>query len=152
MPHHLSVIYTRTADDLQLQGMHYQPTKKTDTCVLLIHGMGGNFIENVFGDVLGQVFTDQGIAYIYSHNRGYSHTNDIATSEKKPDNGFEYQRHGASYERFSQSHHDIDAWVKCALKQGYSKVILMGHSLGCAKAIYWFNKSKKTKKPIKGRK
>jgi pimeloyl-ACP methyl ester carboxylesterase len=138
MSHHLSVIYTRTADDLKLQGMHYQPLQKTDTCVIWIHGTTGNFIENDYADVLGKNLAANQVGFIYGHNRGYGHINDIVRGEPKPDGSYETTRQGAVYERFKKCKEDIDAWVGQAKELGYSKLILAGHSLGGTKVVYWF--------------
>lgn len=74
----IEIRYVQTKDDLRLQGIHYD-SGKYDTCVLLVHGMTGNFIENYFGHVLGQLLSRNGIRFIYSHNRGYNFINDIPT-------------------------------------------------------------------------
>jgi pimeloyl-ACP methyl ester carboxylesterase len=139
MSHTLSVVYTWTADDLRLQGMHYEPAQK-EIGVILIHGMTGNFIDNVFGDILGHSLTRSGYGFIYGHNRGWGHINDLAKKSLKSDNSHEYTRHGAVYERFQSCPYDIDAWVKTVHDLGYKRLILIGHSLGCPKLIYWWSR------------
>ncbi len=76
----IDFVYVRTKDDLRLMGVHYKPESK-DIAVLAIHGMSGNVIENYFGNVLGKTLSQNGIGFIFSHNRGYNHINDIATSQ-----------------------------------------------------------------------
>ena len=49
---------------------------------------------------------------------------------------------GATFEIFEDSLKDIEVWVKKVKKLGYNKIILMGHSLGCNKALYYLSKNK----------
>lgn len=137
----INISHVWTSDELRLMGVHYEPELK-NTCVLFVHGMSGNFIENYFGQVLGETLSSDGIGFIYSHNRGYNHINDIATKEKQENGGFKTVRVGATYERFEDSIFDIEAWVEETKKYGYQKIILMGHSLGCNKVIHYLFKKK----------
>jgi len=132
---------TWTQDNLRLQGIYYDTVTKK-TCVLFIHGMSGNFIENYFGNALGEFLQQNSYGFIYAHNRGYNHINDIAIGEIDNKNTFKTKRVGAVYERFEECLFDIDAWVKEVLSLGYKKIILAGHSLGCNKVIHYLHASK----------
>ena len=124
----INIHYIKTDDDLRLQGVEYEPEIR-EVCVLFIHGMSCNFIENYVGKVLGEELSKNGLGFIYSHNRGYNHINDIATS--LIENGsYKTKRIGATYEIFTESLFDLDAWVKKCIELGYKKIILMGHNLG----------------------
>jgi len=120
-------------------GVHYPGA---DTCVLEVHGMSGNFIENYYANILGEKLLKSGYGFIYGHNRGYCHVNDVA---KKPirseDNGWNYERIGEVYELFEDSPKDVSAWVNKAKELGYKNIILLGHSLGCNKVIYYLHKN-----------
>lgn len=131
-----------TSDGLRLQGVHYEPRTSKNLCVLIVHGMSGNIIENYFADILGKTLAGNELGCIYGHNRGYNHTNDIATKKVKKEGGYETKRIGATYERFRDCIYDIDAWLKEVRKVGYKKIILLGHSLGCNKTLYYFHRKK----------
>lgn len=133
----INILYIRTQDHLRLQGIHYASAMK-DKCVLFTHGMSGNFIENYFTHILGETLSAQNIDFVYSHNRGYNHINDV--TKKESDGSHTTIRIGATYERFRECIYDIDAWLKKIRKLGYKKIILMGHSLGCNKTIYYFSR------------
>jgi pimeloyl-ACP methyl ester carboxylesterase len=137
----MDFLYVRTKDDLRLQGVHYEPGVK-ETAVLLVHGMSGNIIENYFAHVLGQTLTKNDVGLVYSHNRGYGHINDIATSKLKEKGGYNTVRLGANFEVFEDCLMDIDAWINEVKRLGYKKIVLMGHSLGCNKIIYYFSQRK----------
>jgi len=130
----MDLIYTTTEDKLILPGAHYSSNKK-DLCIVFVHGMSGNILENVFANVLGQALSKNSIGFLYGHNRGYNHINDITVAgESTP------RRIGATYEKFEESIYDIDAWIKQAANLGYSKIVLAGHSLGGPKVIHYMSK------------
>lgn len=130
----MDLIYTTTEDKLILPGAYYSSDKK-DLCVVFIHGMSGNILENVFANILGQTLSKNGIGFLYGHNRGYNHINDITVAGESTS-----RRIGATYERFEESVYDMDAWIKSAMGLGYSKIILAGHSLGGPKVIHYMSK------------
>ncbi len=130
--------YVWTQDDLRLMGVHFQGN---DICVLSIHGMAGNIIENYYANVLGDRLAMEDYGFIYAHNRGHSHINDLAAKPIKDDNGFTYKRYGATYELFSESEIDLKAWVNKCMELGYKKIILLGHSLGCNKIVYYLSQN-----------
>lgn len=136
----MNIEYVWTEDNLRLMGTHYQGE---ETCIISIHGMSGNFIENYFAHVLGETLANQKYGFIYGHNRGYNHTNDIAQKPKDDTtNGWKYHRIGVTYELFEDSPKDISAWIQKARDLGYKRIILLGHSLGCNKVIYYLSKNK----------
>lgn len=139
----MELIYTTTTDDLRLPGMHY-PSDAKDMCVILIHGMSGFILENYFGHVLGETISQQRFGYMYTHNRGYAHINDIRTSEKKADGGYVTKRMGAVYERFAGCIEDIDAWLVKGRELGYKRFVIIGHSLGAPKVVHHYYKRKPT--------
>lgn len=151
-----NLLYIWTKDNLRLPGVHYLPqTGSINTCLLFIHGMSGNILENYFAHVLGNILANNGMGMIYGHNRGYNHINDILKKKtgiisKRNDTESIYttERYGAIYERFNDCILDIDAWLEECRKLGYKKIILLGHSLGANKVIHYF--SQKQPKDVEG--
>ncbi len=136
----VKIIHGWTEDELSLQGFHWESEDK-NICVVYVHGMSGNIIENYFAEVLGDELTNNDIGFLYGHNRGYSHINDIRTKKIEKNNSKKTISIGQIYERFNESYYDIDLWVNEAKQMGYNKIILMGHSLGCNKVIHYFAKN-----------
>lgn len=130
--------YVWTEDNLRLMGVHYPGE---EVCVLSIHGMAGNIIENKFGVVLGERLSAGGTGYIYAHNRGHSRINDLAKKPTKQDNGYNYETIGSTYEIFTECLKDITPWLDRCRELGYQKIILLGHSLGCNKIIYYLSRN-----------
>ncbi len=51
-----------------------------------------------------------------------------------------FKRCGCMYEIFEESIYDIDLAIETAKDKGYKKIILLGHSYGCNKVIYYYYK------------
>lgn len=124
-----------TEDGLKLPMVHYNSENK-DICVICIHGMCANFADNYFASVFGKTLVEQQIGFIYEYNRGHDLENDIVMR-----NG-DFKRCGTMYEIFEDSIYDLDLAIKQAKELGYKRIILLGHSLGCNKVIYYYYKKK----------
>jgi len=136
----LDLIYTITSDRLRLPGVHFIPHKKTDTCLLTVHGMSGSILENYWADILGRESAKAGTACIYGHNRGYGMISDPAyTDWDSQKHGYKSLRAGEVYERFSDCVLDIAAWIDTAKKLGHSRIVLFGHSLGGPKVLKYYS-------------
>ena len=123
--------YTR--DELRLPMIHFESNKK-DICVICIHGMCGTIIDNYFATVWGKLLAKKDIGFIYEHNRGHSIENDIVMKDGS------FKRCGCMYEIFEDCIYDIDLAIQTAKEKGYKRIILLGHSLGCNKVIYYYYK------------
>lgn len=122
-----------TQDGLRLPIIHFEALKK-DICVIFIHGMCQTIIDNYFAIVCGKTLSENNIGFIYTHNRGHSIENDILMKDGT------YARYGCMYEIFEDCIYDIDLAIQTARDKGYKKYILMGHSYGCNKVIYYYYK------------
>ena len=123
--------YTR--DELRLPMIHFESNKK-DICIICIHGMCGTIIDNYFATVWGKLLAKNDIGFIYEHNRGHSIENDIVMKDGS------FKRCGCMYEIFEDCIYDIDLAIQTAKEKGYKRIILLGHSLGCNKVIYYYKK------------
>lgn len=122
-----------TKDGLKLPMVHFESSKK-DICVVCIHGMCGTIIDNYFATVWGKLLSQKNIGFLYEHNRGHSIENDIVMKDGT------YKRCGCMYEIFEDCIYDIDLAIEIAKKKGYQRIILLGHSYGCNKVIYYYYK------------
>lgn len=137
----MEIINEYTADGLNLPIIHYE-SKSKNTCVICVHGMSGNILINKFAQVWGDTLCKHDIGFIFGHTRGHSYINDVICKND------EVKRIGTTYEIFKECLYDIDLFVEVALKLGYKKIVLLGHSLGANKVIYYM--SKKINKNIIG--
>ena len=122
-----------TKDGLRLPMVHFN-SKEKNICVIFIHGMCQTIIDNYFAIECGNLLSENKIGFLYEHNRGYSIENDILMKDGS------YTRCGCMYEIFEDCILDIDLAIDTAKELGYKKIILMGHSYGCNKLIYYYYK------------
>lgn len=122
-----------TEDNMRLPMIHFSTNEK-DVCVIFVHGMCQTIIDNYFAIVCGNILSENKIGFLYAHNRGYSIENDILMKDGT------YNRCGCMYEIFEDCVLDIDLAIKKAKELGYKRIILMGHSYGCNKLIYYYYK------------
>ncbi|MCA9366077.1 alpha/beta hydrolase [Candidatus Kaiserbacteria bacterium] len=124
-----------TSDGLELHGLLYEPDTKTESVLVHIHGMGGNFYENKFLDFVAKKLTDNGFAFCVFNNRGCEFLKDTyrIVDGKDP----EMVRVGTTYEKFEESPLDIEAFIDFVEERGFSDIHLSGHSLGCPKVAYY---------------
>lgn len=122
-----------TDDGLRLPMVHFN-SKEKDICVICIHGMCGTIIDNFFATVWGNILSQNNIGLIYEHNRGYSIENDIIMKDGS------FKRCGCMYEIFEDCIYDIDLAINKARELGYTRIVLLGHSYGCNKVIYYYYK------------
>ncbi len=122
-----------TSDGLKLPMVHFE-SKEKDICVVFIHGMCGTIVDNYFATVWGKLLSSTNVGFIYEHNRGHSIENDIVMKDGS------FKRCGCMYEIFEDCIYDIDLAIQTAKDKGYKRIILLGHSYGCNKIIYYFYK------------
>lgn len=131
----MKLIHKDTLDGLNLLGGHWEP-KNRETCVILIHGMYDNIIENCFAQQVGRDLSAAGYGFIFCHTRGYGVINSIIVKDRTTGK----RRNkiiGSTYEKFPESVYDIEAWVEKAKELGYKKIILASHSMGGCKNLHY---------------
>lgn len=124
---------TYTEDGLRLPMIHFNSEKK-DICVICIHGMCQTIVNNYFAVIWGQMLSSNDIGFIYEHNRGHSIENDIVMQDGS------FKRYGCMYEIFEDCIYDIDLAINKAKELGYKRIVLLGHSYGCNKVVYYYYK------------
>jgi pimeloyl-ACP methyl ester carboxylesterase len=137
------IVRTYTEDSLNLQGMLCAPQSVTHRLALHIHGSYGNFYENLFLDNLSEAYTSSGTAFLPVNTRGHDYYADFKM--KRPESGYDSKRIGGILEHFDQCLLDIRAWIDFAQSQGFTTIILQGHSLGAMKAAYYCARAKDTR-------
>lgn len=132
----LEKIYFDLEDKVELVGLLHKPENNTDEVVISVHGMQSNCFKKR-EDILAKTINQAGIAYFAFNNRG----TEIMCYTKKID-GSKTLNGGCAYEDVLDSYYDIKGAIRKMLELGYSKIHLQGHSLGCTKIVYTYNKLK----------
>ena len=104
-------------DGVDLNGLLFEPPRRTKRAAIFIHGMAGSF-ESKRTNILAREFTSSGIAYFAFNNRG-SYVMRI--------NG------GMALEKIRDGVHDIDGAIRELRRRGYRDITLIGHSTGANK-------------------
>ena len=121
------IVSVETKDKLPLHGMLLE-AKNSKTIAIFLHGTASNFYENDFIKLISQRLIKQKISLLSTNNRG----SDVLKA---------YPPMGSATEYFEACLKDIDTWIKFALSK-HKKIILIGHSLGTEKIVYYMNKGK----------
>lgn len=127
----------KTEENLRLDGLLFEPDEGSSIGILHIHGMGGNFYENIFLDSMATEYTNAGYAFLTVNTSGHDSTTSLAIVSEEGG----YKRAGQVFERFEDCILDINAWLKFFKSKGYSKFILQGHSLGTSKVVYYLSQN-----------
>lgn len=127
------LVRINSIDEIQMPGILYTPDKNTKKIVIHVHGLNGNFYENNFLDSISKSYTDRGCAFLTFNNRGREFITELWK-------GKECVIIGGSLERFKDCILDIEGVVNYAKAKGYKEIILEGHSYGCNKVLYYYNK------------
>ena len=137
----LEKVYFELEDNVELFGLLHRPDDnlKTEEVVISIHGMQSNCYKKR-EDILGNEINKAGIAYFAFNNRG----TEIACYTKKTD-GSKTLNGGCAYEDVLESYYDIKGAIDKMIELGFTKIHLQGHSLGCTKIIYSYNRLKEEK-------
>ena len=121
-----------------LNGVLFRPEeeRKSETVMIAITGIHGNFYSNPFYYNIGDTLNSGGIDFIYAQTNdafGRIMTVNVNTGKE--------ELIGSWNERFSYTDEDIDAYLTFAEKAGYEHIILAGHSLGVNKVIYYLSRN-----------
>lgn len=122
----MELIRVKTADGVLLDGLLQRAvaadSSSRNTAWLLVHGTGSNFYS---GGVL-QVFAEQLARAKHSVVRINTRGHDIISTLSG----------GAAFESIADCVHDLRAWVDELIHRDFSRVVLVGHSMGGVKAIF----------------
>lgn len=109
--------------------------KETDTVMIAITGIHGNFYSNPFYYNIGDTLNAGGMDFVYAQTNdafGQIETVNVHTGNK--------EIIGSWNERFSYTDEDIEAYLAFAEEEGYEHIILAGHSLGANKVIHYLSR------------
>lgn len=142
----LERVYFNTEDEIELVGLLKRPTNPTKRVVISVHGMQSNCLKRR-EDILSKEISNAGVAYFAFNNRGA----ELMTYTRKT-TGEKILNGGSVYEDVLDGYYDIKGAINKMLELGYTDIYLQGHSLGCTKIVYTYNKLKNENnvKNIKG--
>lgn len=120
-------------DGVLLNGFIVQANSKR--IVIATHGMSSNCFKTR-ERIIAEKCLENNISFLGYNNRG----SELVKYIKKNETNL---LGGTSYEDPTESYFDIKGAVSKAIELGYTEIFLQGHSLGCTKIVYTYNKLKK---------
>ncbi len=135
----IQTTFFKANDGVDLKGIIYKSQEKTQKILISVHGMATNCIKER-DEKIAEKLNELNIDFLAFNNRGHDLTNYIKKENKEKE-----ELAGTSYEEISECYEDIVGALKYATQNNYSEIYLMGHSLGCTKTIYTYNKLLKEK-------
>ncbi len=100
-----------------LDGFFRPAAKKNAPLLVFVHGMGSNFYRSAMKKALLEIAPALGMGILSFNNRG--------------------AERGTEDEKFRTCLADLDAAAEFARRQGFRKMVWVGHSTGCQKVVYW---------------
>jgi acetyl esterase/lipase len=123
----VTLVRVRTRDAVWLDGVVAEPARRRGTALIWVHGLGSAFSSGQpLIRELSARLTAAGVGYLKFNNRGH----DVVA-------GRGARLAGAAFERFGQSVGDIRAMIAFAVRRGFRRVVLAGHSTGANKVLHY---------------
>lgn len=131
-----------TPGKVLLTGIHIGNTK-SKTCYIIIHGLGGSVFSM---KELAHLLVDNNSSVLLFNNRGHDIICRMKKIDKRKKKGTTSFLGGAAHEVFTECVDDIECAVQYAKSQGATNIVLVGHSTGSQKSIYYLSKRNNQKK------
>jgi hypothetical protein len=123
----ITLVRLRTRDGVWLDGVVAEPARRRGTALIWVHGLGSTFSSGQpLISELSTRLTAAGVGYLKVNTRGH----DVVA-------GRGARLAGAAFERFTQSVEDIRAMIGFAVRRGFRRVVLAGHSTGANKVLHY---------------
>lgn len=125
-----ALVYTTTTDGLEHAGVLIgaADSGQTPLPIVWMHGAGANFYMRPYV-LLARALAQRGYTILLGNTRGHDFGYFVGFDNHQP------RYAGQGWEYFHQAPHDIAAWISFLVQQGFTQVILGGHSLGAAKVV-----------------
>ncbi len=123
-----NLINVITEDNIRLNGL-YSLGDKTKSACIFIHGFTTDFYSHQFYHSITDKLKKQSNAVVFAQTRGTG----IQTEFLKTDGEGVFI--GSYYEKLSEAHLDVSAFIEFLTKEGYKEIVLVGHSLGTIKSV-----------------
>ena len=136
----MELVQVTTADGLRLDGILRETSVGPSTAAaasraaidvwLMLHGTGSNFYSSRLLNAL-EPRCARSAAVLRVNTRGHDLVTPGGTAARR--------WLGAAFERVDEAPLDLAAWVAFCHERGFTRIGLLGHSLGAVKAIYWLS-------------
>lgn len=129
----IEIVKFNAKDGIILDGILSKCNVKTTKLLIQIHGMTSNCFK-LREKTISEEVNKNNIDTLTFNNRGSEISKYI-----KNINGERFLG-GTAYEDVEEGYYDIVGAIEYALSLGYNEIYLQGHSLGCTKIVYTYNR------------
>ena len=133
----MKLIKFLATDGIELDGILYNSKSETKRIILAVHGMSSNCMKER-DEIIAEQANENNIDYFSFNNRG----SELVKYIKRSTDGKKLLG-GTSYEDVLEGYEDITGAIIKLKELGYKEIYLQGHSLGCTKIVYTYNKLKR---------
>jgi len=135
---HVELVRTVTRDGLRLDGALSAPADSRPhagnaiaaSAAILVHGVASNFYTSSTFEPLIPKLQAMGLALLSVNTRGHDSVFSASLGTVR-------RRFGAAYEIVADCRQDIGAWIEFLKGRGHQRILLIGHSLGAVKVVYF---------------
>lgn len=131
------IIKFNAKDGIFLDGIIKKNNIATSKILIQVHGMTSNCFKER-DKIIANQLKDLSIDVLRFNNRGSEIVRYISNGKKKILGGM-------AYEDIEECYFDIVGAIEYAMQLGYQDIYLQGHSLGCTKVLYTYNKLRNEK-------
>ena len=132
------VIKFSATDGTTLNGLIFNYQEEKDKIIIATHGMGSNCFKPR-DMAIAKLVEGTNISLFTYNNRG---TEIVSKMKRKVSGTEESFLAGAADEDVLEGYYDVKGAIEEAVKLGYKKIYLQGHSLGSTKTVYTYNRLK----------
>ncbi len=111
--------------------------------LIFVHGLGGSAFSH--HDYLVSV-AGRKTAVLFFSNRGHDTVAGVKQLRPGWRKGYAYKTAGVAHEVFTECVDDLQGAVNFCLRQGAREIVLIGHSSGCQKIIYYLSRAGKPRR------
>lgn len=133
MPEIVDII---TPKKILLNGLLFG-SRKTKRGFIFVHGLSSSVFSKL---KLVEELAKIG-AVLTFNNRGHDKVTRVLKLDSRSRKGYRSLRAGGAHEVFTECHDDLQGAVDFMKKRGMNEIILMGHSTGCQKIVYYLANS-----------
>ena len=137
------IVWTPSEDQRAQAGLLIRPMASPvqSIGVVSIHGATGSFYVPLLIQ-LGHALAQRGYPFVSGNTRGHDvAAQDLPWSLFIRGTGSEayatLRLGGGGWARWDEEPHDVAGWINCIVAQGAEQVVLVGHSLGALRIIYY---------------
>jgi pimeloyl-ACP methyl ester carboxylesterase len=135
---HVELVRTVTRDGLRLDGALCAPSNARPATVntpatlaaILVHGVASNFYTSSTFEPLIPKLQAMGLPVLSVNTRGHDSVFGASLGTVR-------RRLGAAYEIVDDCRLDIAAWIEFLKSRDHQRIVLIGHSLGAVKVVYF---------------